>query len=170
MEFDNLIFFLFFILVAVINILKTVFKNKKKAQTPQPAKETKKKTSILGQLAETIKKELEKAEKAAQLEKQGPLGNQGVLVDEDFSGLEMVEDVEELDLYDPTDSHQDVLQRHELKPAPKISEVKADKIVDRMTGEKPRYNRNQLRNAIIMAEILAPPVALRDEKMNMKLT
>jgi len=113
---------------------------------------------------------LEKAEKAAQLEKQGPLGNQGVLVDEDFSGLEMVEDVEELDLYDPTDSHQDVLQRHELKPAPKISEVKADKIVDRMTGEKPRYNRNQLRNAIIMAEILAPPVALRDEKMNMKLT
>ncbi len=153
MDFEDLIPILVFVLFAVTSILKNLGKKK---QTP--AKEKKKKASVLGKLADTIKNELERAAKEAQIkDKQVPV--------DDFQGIEMVEEVDSIDFYEPVSAYPEpkVIKVKEPDPIPRRPVKRKTHIQEpiRLVSKK-RFNKKQLRNAVVMSEILAPPVSIRE--------
>ncbi len=153
MDFEDLIPILVFFLFAITSILKNLGKKKQ-----APVKEKKKKTSVLGKLADTIKNELERAAKEAQLkDQQAPV--------DDFSGLEMVEDVDKLDFYESASTYPEPKVIKVKKPASKPKRpVTRKKYIHEPVKQyrKAKFNKKQLRNAVVMSEILAPPVSMRE--------
>ena len=170
MDLDGLIPFIIFLGIIVFNILKGLAKKKKqeKQEGTQPQKPARKKAFGLSKLVDAIKAEIElagleqkkKKGKAEALTREAESGNAGgdgavdAIFEEDSPGdnLKEILDEEPGSFGQPSDIHEE-LPEPEFVPA-----VKKEK-----SAKVPKLSVSKMQEAIILSEILAKPVGLRDE-------
>ncbi|MCD4743300.1 MAG: hypothetical protein K8R67_12585 [Desulfobacteraceae bacterium] len=191
MDLDGLIPFIIFLGIIVFNILKGLAKKKKqeKQEGTQPQKPARKKAFGLSKLVGAIKAEIElagleqkkKERKAEAITWEAESGDAGVdraedavfeegsAVDEVFeedspgTNLEEILDEETGSFGQPSEINEELPESEfvpavKKKYAPMIYDIKK-----RKQRRVPRLSVSKMREAIILSEIVAKPVGLRDE-------
>ena len=180
MNFEDLIPFIIFIGYIGFAILRSVLKKKQKSQDGKSSKKpAPKKAFGLSKLVDAIKAEIElagvelkqKQKKAKALTQEAEYGGAGVdgaeemVFEEDSPGTNLEEILEE-----ETGSFIQPSEMREELPEPEfVPTVKKEyapmpyDIKKRKSTRVPRLSVSKMREAIILSEIIAKPVGLRDE-------
>lgn len=169
MDLDGLIPFIIFLGIIVFNILKGLAKKKKqeKQEGTQPQKPTRKKAFGLSKLVDAIKAEIElagleqkkkgrKAEALTREAESGDAGGDGAVdaIFEEGSPRDNLEEILDEELPEP-----EFVPAVKKKYAPMIYDIKK-----RKQRRVPRLSVSKMREAIILSEIVAKPVGLRDDE------
>lgn len=170
MDFDTLIFILVFLAIVISNI-KKILKQGKPGNTGKEGKEEDKKKkpdplkALIGKVAARIQEEIAPVSKAPQAV--GVSGWDAILGESRPvpEREKMVHEEERHTPPEPDDAHINIPEKHVFPLEQPIEAVETDRVRESRTSE-PRLSTQsikELRKAIVWSEILAPPVAMRDE-------
>ena len=164
MDFDTLIFILVFLAIVISNI-KKILKQSKQGKAEGKKKKTDPLQALIGKVAARIQEEIAPVSK--ETETTGVSGWDAILGETQPlpEKEEMAHEEERYMQPEPDITHISVPEKH-VAPIEKPVEAVETDIARTPRIPEPRvltYSIDELRRAIVWSEIIAPPVALREE-------